>query len=79
MLIRQVAGSSTWCGYLDCCRAAAASGLELLLAQSYAKNMGLYGERVGTLSVVCGDAGAACRVESQLKQVGAAPLMHDSI
>lgn len=28
------------------------SGLELLLAQSYAKNMGLYGERVGALSVV---------------------------
>lgn len=29
-------------------------GQELLLAQSYAKNMGLYGERVGALSVVCG-------------------------
>jgi aspartate aminotransferase len=28
------------------------AGCELLLAQSYAKNMGLYGERVGALSVV---------------------------
>ena len=31
----------------------ASSGLELLLAQSYAKNMGLYGERCGALSVLC--------------------------
>jgi hypothetical protein len=30
------------------------AGQELLLSQSYAKNMGLYGERVGALSVVCG-------------------------
>jgi Aminotransferase class I and II len=29
------------------------AGLEVMLAQSYAKNMGLYGERVGALSVVC--------------------------
>lgn len=28
------------------------AGLELLLSQSYAKNLGLYGERVGALSVV---------------------------
>ena len=27
-------------------------GGELLVAQSYAKNMGLYGERVGALSIV---------------------------
>ena len=32
---------------------ACAPGMEMLLAQSYAKNMGLYGERVGALSVVC--------------------------
>jgi aspartate aminotransferase len=31
----------------------AVPGMELLLAQSYAKNMGLYGERVGALSVQC--------------------------
>ena len=30
-----------------------AAGLELVLAQSFAKNMGLYGERAGALSVVC--------------------------
>lgn len=35
--------------------------LELLLAQSFAKNMGLYGERVGALSVVtaCPEVGNA--------------------
>lgn len=29
-----------------------ADGGECLVAQSYAKNMGLYGERVGALSIV---------------------------
>lgn len=42
---------------------------ELLLAQSYAKNMGLYGERIGALSIVCKTADVAGRVESQLKLV----------
>jgi aspartate aminotransferase len=46
-----------------------ADGGELLMAQSYAKNMGLYGERVGALSIVCGSANVAGRVESQLKLV----------
>lgn len=32
----------------------AVPGMELLLAQSYAKNMGLYGQRVGALSVQTG-------------------------
>ncbi|PSC72490.1 aspartate cytoplasmic [Micractinium conductrix] len=41
------------------------AGLEMLLAQSYAKNMGLYGERVGALTVISSDA-AAKKVESQL-------------
>ncbi|KAL9265761.1 Aspartate aminotransferase 3, chloroplastic-like protein [Drosera capensis] len=40
-----------------------------VVAQSYAKNMGLYGERVGALSIVCGTADVASRVESQLKLV----------
>ncbi|KAK4370241.1 hypothetical protein RND71_009716 [Anisodus tanguticus] len=44
-------------------------GGECLAAQSYAKNMGLYGERVGALSIVCKDADVASRVESQLKLV----------
>lgn len=29
------------------------AGVSVALAQSYAKNMGLYGQRVGCLSVVC--------------------------
>lgn len=45
------------------------AGLEMLLAQSFAKNMGLYGERVGALTVVTSDAGIAARVFSQLKGV----------
>ncbi|KAM7509527.1 hypothetical protein LguiA_019980 [Lonicera macranthoides] len=46
-----------------------ADGGECLAAQSYAKNMGLYGERVGALSIVCKAADVASRVESQLKLV----------
>ena len=37
------------------------------MAQSFAKNFGLYGERVGTLSAVCANAEEAAKVESQLK------------
>jgi len=44
-------------------------GHSLLLAQSFAKNFGLYGERVGTLSVVCPDSSSAARVLSQLKLI----------
>jgi aspartate aminotransferase, mitochondrial len=44
-----------------------ADGHKILLSQSYAKNFGLYGERVGALSVVCQDQEEAQRVESQLK------------
>ncbi|CAH1428012.1 unnamed protein product [Lactuca virosa] len=44
-------------------------GGECFIAQSYAKNMGLYGERVGALSIVCRSADVASRVESQLKLV----------
>ncbi|XP_031282510.1 aspartate aminotransferase, cytoplasmic-like isoform X2 [Pistacia vera] len=46
-----------------------ADGGECLAAQSYAKNMGLYGERVGALSIVCKTADVAGKVESQLKLV----------
>uniref|UniRef100_A0A9J7YRK2 Aspartate aminotransferase n=1 Tax=Cyprinus carpio carpio TaxID=630221 RepID=A0A9J7YRK2_CYPCA len=42
-------------------------GHNVLLSQSFAKNMGLYGERVGGFTVVCADAEEAKRVESQLK------------
>jgi len=44
-------------------------GHRILLAQSFAKNMGLYGERVGALSVVCDHEAEAKAVESQLKLV----------
>jgi aspartate aminotransferase len=37
------------------------------LAQSFAKNMGLYGERVGAFSIVCADAAEKKRVDSQIK------------
>lgn len=39
------------------------------LAQSFAKNFGLYGERVGTFSLVCRSAEEASRVMSQLKLI----------
>jgi aspartate aminotransferase len=42
-------------------------GLPVLLAQSFAKNFGLYGERCGTLSVVCGNAEQKEKIMSQLK------------
>ncbi|KAI7868646.1 aspartate aminotransferase [Spinellus fusiger] len=42
-------------------------GHSVVLAQSFAKNMGLYGERVGSFSVVCEDKEERARVESQLK------------
>ncbi|KAJ1552142.1 Aspartate aminotransferase, cytoplasmic [Cladochytrium tenue] len=54
---------------------AADRGLELLVAQSFSKNFGLYGERVGNLTVVVGGAGTAPAaaagraVRSQLKRL----------
>ncbi|KAJ0462081.1 putative aspartate transaminase [Helianthus annuus] len=38
-------------------------------SQSYAKNMGLYGQRVGCLSLVCEDEKQAVAVKSQLQQL----------
>ncbi|KAF2236544.1 mitochondrial aspartate aminotransferas-like protein [Viridothelium virens] len=42
-------------------------GHELCLAQSFAKNMGLYGERVGAFSIVSASAEEKKRVDSQVK------------
>jgi len=42
-------------------------GHNVVIAQSFAKNFGLYGERIGALTVLCKDASEADRVESQLK------------
>ncbi|XP_061231930.1 aspartate aminotransferase, mitochondrial [Neopsephotus bourkii] len=42
-------------------------GINVLISQSYAKNMGLYGERAGAFTIICSSAEEAKRVESQLK------------
>ena len=43
--------------------------LEMFISQSYAKNMGLYGERVGALSIVVSDKSLVASVLGQLKRV----------
>ena len=48
-------------------RALAAAGLSFFVANSFSKNMSLYGERCGALSVVCPDAAQAALVLGQLK------------
>mmetsp|Transcript_8529 Transcript_8529/g.21831 ORF Transcript_8529/g.21831 Transcript_8529/m.21831 type:complete len:447 (-) Transcript_8529:120-1460(-) len=50
----------------------AESGIEMLVSQSYAKNLGLYGERVGALHCVAADADNAKRALSQLKRIARA-------
>lgn len=42
-------------------------GHEVILAQSFAKNMGLYGERAGALTFCCGDPESAAKMMSQVK------------
>ena len=42
-------------------------GHNICLAQSFAKNMGLYGERIGAFSIVCESAEESKRVDSQIK------------
>eukprot|EP01061_Rhynchopus_euleeides_P013430 TRINITY_DN23464_c0_g1_i1.p2 TRINITY_DN23464_c0_g1~~TRINITY_DN23464_c0_g1_i1.p2 ORF type:complete len:435 (+),score=191.53 TRINITY_DN23464_c0_g1_i1:62-1306(+) len=42
-------------------------GHSMMITQSFAKNMGLYGERTGAMHIVCSDADEKARVESQLK------------
>ena len=44
-------------------------GHQILLAQSFAKNLGLYGERIGTFSMVCKTTEEKDRVMSQVKRV----------
>ncbi|KAI0030667.1 glutamic oxaloacetic transaminase AAT1 [Vararia minispora EC-137] len=44
-------------------------GHQIALAQSFAKNMGLYGERVGAFSLTVADAEEKARIDSQLKIV----------
>ncbi|GME76599.1 unnamed protein product [[Candida] boidinii] len=40
-----------------------------MLSQSFAKNMGLYGERVGSLSIITKDSDESVRVKSQLEKI----------
>lgn len=44
-------------------------GLQMMLSQSYAKNFGLYGERIGALHFVCKSKDVAAKVLSQVKLV----------
>jgi len=48
-------------------RAMVDAGAMVFVCSSFSKNMSLYGERCGSLSVVCPDAGQAERVLGQLK------------
>eukprot|EP00478_Filoreta_tenera_P000593 GABV01000598.1.p1 GENE.GABV01000598.1~~GABV01000598.1.p1 ORF type:complete len:277 (-),score=117.09 GABV01000598.1:204-1034(-) len=48
------------------------TSIPTILAQSFAKNMGLYGQRVGCASVVCRSTEDATRVQSQIKQLSRA-------
>ncbi|XP_013634126.1 aspartate aminotransferase, cytoplasmic isozyme 2 isoform X1 [Brassica napus] len=43
-----------------------ADGGECLIAQSFAKNMGLYGERIGALTIVCTSQDVARKIHSQV-------------
>jgi aspartate aminotransferase len=46
-----------------------ASPLEMFVCQSFAKNLGLYGERIGAVHIVCNDEANAKRVLSQMKMI----------
>ncbi|EGR32833.1 hypothetical protein IMG5_069750 [Ichthyophthirius multifiliis] len=47
----------------------AEAGVNMLLAQSFAKSMGLYGQRIGSISILTKDANEQKHVLSQVKQV----------
>ena len=42
-------------------------GFNLFVCQSFAKNLGMYGERVGALHIVVSNKDIAARLSSQLK------------
>lgn len=58
-------------------------GLIFLVSNSFSKNLGLYGERAGGLTVVCEDAKAAKRVLGQLKftvrRIYSSPPLHATL
>lgn len=47
----------------------AQTGFEMIVCQSFSKNFGLYGERVGALHVVTGDQRIATNVNGQLRNL----------
>lgn len=47
-------------------RSFVAAGIPMLLAATHGKTFGLYGERVGILSIICPSSGVATRVEGQM-------------
>ncbi|KAJ2108106.1 Aspartate aminotransferase, cytoplasmic [Coemansia sp. RSA 376] len=49
-------------------------GFELLVAESFAKNMGLYGERTGCLHAVCQSSEVIPQVSSQLNRLSRATI-----
>jgi len=51
------------------CRLFEQAGVEMFMCQSFAKNLGLYGERIGMLHVMCSCEAASASVLSQLKMV----------
>eukprot|EP00245_Coleochaete_scutata_P001620 TRINITY_DN11_c0_g1_i1.p1 TRINITY_DN11_c0_g1~~TRINITY_DN11_c0_g1_i1.p1 ORF type:complete len:489 (+),score=93.14 TRINITY_DN11_c0_g1_i1:132-1598(+) len=44
-------------------------GMEMFVAQSYSKNLGLYAERIGAINVITSAPDVATRVKSQLKRL----------
>jgi aspartate aminotransferase len=46
-----------------------ARGMEIFVAQSYSKNLGLYAERVGAINAIVSSSDVAVRVKSQLKRL----------
>lgn len=46
-----------------------ARGFQMVVSQSFAKNMGLYGERIGALHFVCQDSNTATNLLSQVKPI----------
>jgi aspartate aminotransferase len=50
------------------------TSLEILVAQSFSKNFGLYGERVGALHVVCRTEVARSKVHNMLRRLSRAEI-----
>lgn len=44
-------------------------GIPLLVAQSFSKNAGLYGERLGVLHIMCANSESSSKVVQQLKYI----------